>query len=410
MAAVDTTPNATSQAAPAGPVPTAAELTARARSLHALIAANAAQGEKDRRVVQESIQAMTDAGLFKISVPKRYGGYETSMRTMLEVSAAVGEADGGTAWVLTLVNVCNWMVGLFPQQAQDDIFGADPAALVSGVLAPTSTTVKVDGGWRVTGKWFYNSGSWHATWAGLGIPVTDGEGQVVNQGVALIPRADLSLEDTWFVAGMKSSGSNCLVADDVFVPEHRVMLVPPAIVGEYPTEHGPSEPFYRSAYVPVLALVLVGPQLGLGQAALDYVISKAAKKPVSYTFFTAQSESAGFQLQIAEAARLIDTARLHAFRAADDIDRAAARGEYPDFLTRARIRSDTGYAAESITRAIDILLYAHGAGSFADVSPLQRIWRDSATAARHAVVSPQVSYEVYGKALLGVADNISPLI
>jgi alkylation response protein AidB-like acyl-CoA dehydrogenase len=423
MAAVDTAAEPTAQAAPpaqAAPtaqadsapaaVPSAEELVARARALRPLLAANASQGEADRRVVEESIAALADAGLFKISVPKRYGGYETSVRTMLEVSAAVAEADGGTAWVLTLVNVCNWLVGLFPQQAQDDVFGTDPDTLVSGVLAPTSTAVKVDGGWRVTGKWFYNSGSWHATWAGLGIPVTDASGEVVNQGLALIPRADLTLEDTWFVAGMKSSGSNCLVADDVFVPEHRVMLTPPAIVGDYPSELLASEPFYRSAFVPVLALVLVGPQLGLGQAALDYVISKAAKKPVSYTFFTTQAESAGFQLQVAEAARLIDTARLHAFRAADDIDRAAAGGEYPGLLTRARVRSDTGYSAECITRAIDILLYAHGAGSFADVSPLQRIWRDSATAARHAVVSPQVSYEVYGKALLGVEDNITPLI
>jgi alkylation response protein AidB-like acyl-CoA dehydrogenase len=417
MAAVDTAADATSQAAPPAPtdftpaaVPSAEELVARARALRPLLAANASQGEADRRVVEESITALADAGLFKISVPKRYGGYETSMRTMLEVSAAVGEADGGTAWVLTLVNVCNWLVGLFPQQAQDDVFGTDPGTLVSGVLAPTSTAVKVGGGWRVSGKWFYNSGSWHATWAGLGIPVTDANGEVVNQGLALIPRADLTLEDTWFVAGMKSSGSNCLVADDVFVPEHRVMLMPSAIVGDYPSEHLASEPLYRSAFVPILALVLVGPQLGLGQAALDYVISKAAKKPVSYTFFTTQAESAGFQLQIAEAARLIDTARLHACRAADDIDQAAARGEYLDFLTRARVRSDTGYTAECITRAIDILLYAHGAGSFADVSPLQRIWRDSATAARHAVVSPQVSYEVYGKALLGVEDNITPLI
>jgi alkylation response protein AidB-like acyl-CoA dehydrogenase len=416
MAAVDTASEPTSQAPPhTGPtdtesVPTTAELVARARALRPLLAANAGQGEADRRVVEESIQALTDAGLFKIAVPKRYGGYETSVRAMLEVSAAVGEADGGTAWVLALVNVCNWLIGLFPQQAQDDVFGADPAALVSGVLAPTATTVKVGGGWRITGKWYYNSGSWHATWAGLGIPVTDADGEVVNQGLALVPRADLGLEDTWFVAGMKSTGSNCLVADDVFVPEHRVMLVPPAILGEYPSENLGSEPFYRSALVPVLALVLVGPQLGMGQAALDYVISKAAKKPVSYTFFTAQTESVGFQLQIAEAARLIDTARLHAFRAADDIDQAAVRGEYPGLLTRARIRSDTGYVAECVTRAIDILLYAHGAGSFADVSPLQRIWRDSATAARHAVVSPQVSYEVYGKALLGVEDTITPLI
>ncbi len=118
----------------------------------------------------------------------------------------------------------------------------------------------------------------------------------------------------------------------------------------------------------------------------------------------------GFQLQIAEAARLIDTAHLHAYRAADEIDAAAAGDEYPDFLARARVRSDTGYVAECVTRAIDILLSAHGAGSFAEVNPLQRIWRDSATAARHAIVSSAVSYEIYGKALLGLADSITPLV
>src|SRR3954451_5722237 len=237
MTAVQTTPASTDE------VPSAAELVARARELHPLLKKNAAQGEQDRRVVEESIQALTDAGLFKIATPKRYGGYETSMRTMLDVSAAVAEADGGTAWVLTLTNVCNWMVGLFSERTQDEIFGADPDAKVSGVLAPTATTQKADGGWQVTGKWYYNSGSWHATWAGLGIPITDEDGEVVNQGLAFIPRSDLDLEDTWFVAGMKSSGSNCLVAEDVFVPEHRVMLVPPAIGGDYPTEHGDTEAF-----------------------------------------------------------------------------------------------------------------------------------------------------------------------
>lgn len=391
-------------------VPDAAELVARVKELQPLLRENAAQGEQDRRVVEGSIQALTDAGMFKIAVPKRYGGYETSMRTMLDVSAAVAEADGGSSWVVTLSNVCAWMVGLFPQQAQDEVFGANPDAKVSGVLAPTGSTVKVDGGWRVTGRWYYNSGSLYADWAGVGVPLTNAGGEVVDQGLALIPTTEMTLEDTWFVAGMRSSGSNCLVADDVFVPEHRVLSVPPAIGGRYPSELTDTESLYRSAFVPILALVLVGPQLSMGRAALNLVISKAAKKPISYTFYEAQADSVGFQLQIAEAAQLIDTATLHAYRAADDIDQAAARSVYPDFLTRARVRADTGLVAEKITRAIDILLSAHGAGSFADVNPLQRIWRDSAVAARHAVVSPMISYEVYGKALLGREDQITPLV
>ena len=117
-----------------------------------------------------------------------------------------------------------------------------------------------------------------------------------------------------------------------------------------------------------------------------------------------------FQLQIAEAAMKIDTAHLHAYRAADEIDRAAASGQYPDYLTRARIRARTGWVAENITSAISILLDAHGAGSFADVNPMQRIWRDSNVAARHAIVSPAVGYEIYGKALVGNEEKITPLV
>ncbi|RZL74257.1 MAG: oxidoreductase [Rhodococcus sp. (in: high G+C Gram-positive bacteria)] len=390
-------------------VPTATDLVGRVRDIAPLLTKNAAEGERNRRVVEESIQAMTDAGLFKLAVPKRYGGYETSMRTMLDVSAAVAESDGGTAWVLTLTNVCAWLTGLFPTRAQDEVFGADPDAKVSGVLTPTSETTRVDGGYRVTGRWYYNSGSWHATWAVLGIPITNDAGEVIDQGLALIPTSEMQLEDTWFVAGMKSSGSNCLVATDVFVPDHRVMAVPPAIEGTYPSENLADEPFYRSAFVPILALVLVGPQLGLGRAALQLVQAKA-NKPIAYTYFTAQSDSVAFQLQVAEAAMLIETAHLHAYRAADDIDTAAATGTYPDFAQRARLRADTGLVAESIVKAINILLSAHGAGSFADVNPLQRIWRDSSTAARHAVVAPAVAFESYGKALLGVEERITPLI
>src|ERR1700744_3111032 len=210
------------------PTSQAAEgLLDRIAGLHALLAENAAQGEADRRVPQESIEALREAGAFKIATPRRYGGYETSMRTMLDVSSAVAEADGGTSWVVTLCNGCAWLAGLFPARAQDDVWATNPEAKVSGVLAPTSASVKGDGGFRVTGKWFWNSGSWHADWAVLGIPVVNEQGAPADPGLALIPPPDLGLKETWFVAGIRSSGSNCLIPEDVFVPEHRIMSVPP---------------------------------------------------------------------------------------------------------------------------------------------------------------------------------------
>jgi alkylation response protein AidB-like acyl-CoA dehydrogenase len=391
--------------------PTVPDLVARARELAPLLRKNAAAGEANRRVEEETIQAATKAGLMRICTPKRYGGWEMNTRAMLDVSSALAEADGSAAWVVNLNNICCWLTSLFPVKAQDEVFAADPDTCVSGVLNPTATVKKVAGGLRIIeGTWHYNSGGWHAQWAVLGLPIVNDAGEMIDQGVALIPMTELVREDTWFVAGMKATGSICLKANDIFIPEHRILSVPRAIEGDYPTEMRSQEPFYRSAFVPILAIILVGPILGLGRAALEFVRQKASSRTIAYTFFDKQSASVAFQLQVAEAAMMIDTAHLHAYRAAFDIDDAAARGVYPERLIRARVRADTGYVVEKITQAIDKLMFAHGSAGFAETSPLQRIWRDAAVASRHAVVLPPIGYEVYGKALLGVENNVTPLV
>ena len=390
-------------------VPTAEELLARVTAIHPLLERNAAQGERDRRVTQESIDALTAAGLFKLAQPRRYGGYEVPVRTQVEVFAAVAEADGGTAWIVTLCNQCAWMTGLFPEQAQDDVWKANPDAKISGVVTPSSQSVKVDGGYLVSGRWYYNSGSWHSDWAVLGMPVVSEAGEAVDHGIALIPRTDLDFEETWFVAGMRSSGSNCLIAKDVFVPDHRVISAPKAWAGTVATEHT-DEVLYRSAFTPVLALGVAAPQLGLGRKVLEVVQAKASSKALTFTFYKTQAESAVFRHQIAEAAMLIDTAHLHAYRAVDEIDRAAREGTFPDEVLRARARADAGWVVENVTKAINLLLFAHGAAGFAENSVLQRHWRDSAVAARHAYIVPDVSLEMYGTALLAGDRNITPML
>ena len=301
------------------------------------------------------------------------------------------------------------MTGLFPEQAQDDVWKTDPDALISGVITPSSRSVKVEGGYRVTGRWYYNSGSWHAGWALLGFPIVDAAGEAADHGLALIPRTELGFEETWFVAGMRSSGSNCLIAEDVFVPEHRVISAPKAWQGEVGTEHT-EESLYRSAFTPVLALGVAAPQLGMGRKVLEIVRAKALTKPLTFTFYETQAESPVFRYQIAEAAMLIDTAHLHAFRAVDEIDRAAREGTFPDEAARARARADAGWVVRNVTKAIDLLLFAHGAAGFGDTNVLQRFWRDSAVAGRHAYIVPQVSLEMYGTALLARDGQITPML
>jgi 3-hydroxy-9,10-secoandrosta-1,3,5(10)-triene-9,17-dione monooxygenase len=388
-----------------------AEMVLRARALGAMLQRNAAKTEADRRVVEENIQAMSDAGLFHVMLPKRYGGPEAGVSNHLDVVSTLAEFCPSSAWVANLIGVCTWFASLLPAQAQDDIFGANPKARIAGVFTPSSQTHRkaVEGGLVVSGKWYYASGCLHADWGLIGLTEQDESGKVIDQYLAYVPMSDLTIEETWFTVGMKGSGSNCIVAQDVFIPDHRMYSMPRALQGDYATEFK-DEMLYHSAFVPLAAIILAGPQLGMGRAALRYVTEMADKRGIAYTVYGKQSESVAFQLQIAEAAMKIESAHLHAYRAAADIERFAALGEQPDYKTRARMRCDNSHAITLITEAMNQLITAHGSGAFAESSPLQRLWRDSNTAARHAVALPQISLEVYGKALLGVDTMVTPLV
>ncbi|MEQ3552846.1 oxidoreductase [Pseudonocardia nematodicida] len=380
------------------------ELVDRARRLGPLIAKDAVQGDRDRRLTDDVVEALTGATLFDLSVPRAYGGPELPVRSVIEVSAAVAESDGAAGWVTAIYNSCAWMAALFPEQARQEVFGGDPRR-VAGVVAGDARTSPVDGGYRVSGRWPYNSGSWHADWAVLGIPLTGDDGTVLDQALALVPMSQCRIEDTWDVAGMRGTASNTLVVDDVVVPVHRTFSVSGALRDEHVL--GPGSP-YRSAFLPYVSVVLTGPLLGLGRAALSLVTAKAQSKAVAYTTYQRQADSVAFQLAVAEAATSLDTARLHALRAADDVHVAAQQGEVLPELVRMRVRADISRCVQSVLSAVDGLVSAHGSGSFAIPNRLQRIWRDVSTGGRHAVLAPALGYELYGKALLDVPNTTSP--
>jgi alkylation response protein AidB-like acyl-CoA dehydrogenase len=383
----------------------AAELVAKARELRPLLAGNAAQGEAERRIPEESVQALADAGLFAVMVPRRYGGHEGSVRTLLEVSSAVAEGDGGAGWVVSLSGVCAWMTGLYSGKAQDEVFGATPSVRICGSGSPIGRGERVEGGWRISGRWSYISGSLHAQWAVLGFMAVAPDGRA-EPAMALIPMSDCTLAETWFTTGLRASGSNTLVVEDVFVTEHRVLSAARAALSWYDTEYQ-DETAYHAAFFPTSTVALVGPLLGVARAALDHVRAAATSKAIVATSFARQADSAAFQIQLAEAASRVDTAHLHAFRAADDIDEHAARRAHPDDLTRARMRADAARAAEELVSALGMLAAAHGSGTFAEANPLHRMWQDVHIGAQHALLLRPVGYEVYGKALLGVANDVT---
>jgi alkylation response protein AidB-like acyl-CoA dehydrogenase len=306
-----------------------------------------------------------------------------------------------------LTNVCTWFATLFSEQAQQDVFGANPKARVCGIFTPAQRCEPVDGGLRVSGSWNYGSGCMWADWGTLGVQIgtlPDGSPEL---GLALIPLSELHIEDTWKVAGMAATASNTLVADGIFVPSYRIQPFAAMAAEDYAREYD-EEPNYYASFVPVAALILIAAQIGLGRAALDLTLTKGATKAVAYTIFDEAKDSPAHQIATAKAATEIDAAYLLAIRACADVDSHALRRERLDPLTRARIRMDTGKCGELIRGAINRLLSVNGASSFASANPLNRIWRDSEIASRHAFVHPEFAELIYGRVLYGITDPVQP--
>lgn len=384
--------------------PTRAELLARAANLLPLLGRHAPTGELSRHASDEVIDALAGAGFFRMFTPARFGGYETSIRTALQVCETIGSADASSAWLVSIASIAASVVNQLNEQAQQDVYGAGPDVRIAGSNA-SALARRVPGGARITGRWPYASGSSHAMWAMVGGTVDDRVGP--QPYYFLIPASEVRLEDTWHTVGMRATASNTWVAENVFVPTHRMVPMGALIAGRPLVHNSKRAPV---PYASLATLFLLPAILGAGSAAFDLTVDGASSKPRAYTTFERQNESTAVQLQISEAQLMLRTAQLHAYAVADDLDRAADRGALPDYANRARCKAMCSYASRQVIGAIDILLNVHGAGSFAEASPLQRYWRDANTAARHAGLNFAVATEVHGKSLLGVEEIITPMV
>jgi 3-hydroxy-9,10-secoandrosta-1,3,5(10)-triene-9,17-dione monooxygenase len=384
------------------------DVVARATALVPLLAANAAQCEAARRVPQENMDGLAAAGLFDVLAPKRVAGMGGSMATELVVAAELARGCPSTAWLQTIFAGSRWWVGtLATAAAQDEVFDGGASPLICGVLGadgPSGTARPVAGGFRVSGRWAFASGSLHADWAILGVAFLDAAGEVADEGIVIARVADLSVEDTWHVAGMAGTGSNTLVAEDVLVPSHRMMPREVLVDGN----PDPAEPSDRWPTLPVLTLLLAGTVLGTARELLQGVADGARRRGISYSTYARQVDSMVVVRQLARAGLDLDTAWLHLRQAAADID-ASGRGDAMDELARARLRGSCGYVCSLLRDTAGSLLDIAGASAFAQVSPLQRQWRDLNTASRHAFMGTEPMLELYGRVIYGLDDAFGPV-
>ncbi|WP_116051424.1 acyl-CoA dehydrogenase family protein [Amycolatopsis palatopharyngis] len=388
-------------------VPQRDELVRRVSEIAPVLRANAAWSEENRRLHDESIAALADAGVFRMRVTGRYGGYECDARTLVDAGMELGRADGSTAFTVALWWITSWMLGLFPDEIQEEVFSTTDVR-TCGTLAPTGTAVPKPGGIVVSGRWAFNTGAAHSQWKLLSA-MAPAEGGGEEPILAVVPIGDVEMADDWNVTALQGTGSVTATASDLFIPEGRYVRIAPLLNQESFSELNAGTPMYRAPMIPAVSAATVGKIVGLAKAAREAFFERLPDRGIVYTGYFSQREAAVTHLQVAQAALSIDEAEFHAYRLADMVDGKSVRSEAWSLEERAYSRMAIGRVCELTKAAVDTYVMASGSVSIQRTAPLQRIQRDLDAITLHGLNLPATNLELYGRILCGLEPN-SPYV
>jgi alkylation response protein AidB-like acyl-CoA dehydrogenase len=372
----------------------------RVAALLPMLRENAPRCEAQRRVVDENIEALTDAGIFRMTVGRHYGGYESSVATQFDALALIATACPSTSWVATILTAMLWNAGMFPDEAQDEVF-ADPRVRVASVFAPGGQAREAPGGVVVSGRWPFNTGALNSHWAILTAIVT-GAGEPAPASL-LIPYAQLRILDDWQATGMAGTGSNTTVADEVFVPSHRILPLAAQLGLDLPSERNHDSAYWNVSLVAFLIAQATGTPVGLARGALDAFMERLPGRAITYTDYADQSAAPVTHLQVGEAAMTLFSADAHAREAVALV--AGTPGRDAPLEVRARIRAHSGTATALARTTVDRLFAASGASAIQASVPIQRYQRDIQALANHALLAPATAVELYGRIACGQPPN-----
>jgi len=387
-----------------GVAPSYEAMVERARMLAPALRERAPHAERIRRVPDETIADLQATGLFRAFQPQRFGGAEIPFRGMIELGAWLASGCASTSWVYNNIVSHNWLLGYWPPTAQDDVWGPDATALIgSGLVMSQGSLRKVEGGWRLSGRWPFSSGIDPVAWVMLGSRFEPASG-AAEPHLFLVPRADYRVVDTWHVMGLAGTGSKDVVVDDAFVPDHRAVPTSVGRGGPHPGSAVNPGPLYRLPWLPVFSFVTAGTSLGIAQGAVRDFAATARDRAATYSG-KAVHEFATVQLRLAEAATLADAAETVLLKDCDEAMAIAAAGREPDMLDKARWRRDGAYAAQLAARAVDIVFAGTGGSAIHEAHPLQRALRDIHAANGHIGVSWDLNGAIYGRVALDLAPD-----
>ena len=364
----------------------------------ARLAERAQEGEQLRRLPPATVEELKTLPLLDLLLPTRYGGRQAAFPNLFDPIRRMAHGCTSSAWTIGFYALHNWMLALFSEQAQDEVF-AGGRVLAPAPLAPTGRGLLTDHGVRLSGRWSWATGAMDADWVIVGALVGTGDA-VLYPALAILPIDDAIVEDVWHTAGMRATGSNDLIVGDVFVPEHRIVKVSDIYAGDAPGAQVHDSPTYRWPMVPALALTACMPVLGTAEYVVDLFATRVGERVLAYSGTTQKTQPAA-QIRLAGA-----HVRLRALRGliddvAGQIEVIVTAGDPVSRSVRAQARLAAAHTVHESRSVIADALRAAGASTHFLNNPLQRAKRDVDIASGHVVFDYDVSRELAGALAVG---------
>lgn len=354
--------------------------------------------EQARRLPRDLADDLRRTGLFSLTVPRALGGVEATPLDVMRLIETIATADGSTGWCAMVGIGNNVVAGYMPEDGAREVF-ADPAAPSAGLAAPAGQAVRADGGLRVYGRWAFASGITHSDWVWAGcLMMENGGPRMTPHGPEIVhvclPVADVTLDDTWHVSGLRGTGSVDVSVKDAFVPVRRCF----ALLD--PSSHR-REPLFQMPPLGLFVYQLAAVGLGIARAALDELREALETKvPTLYTAPAAERPLAQAGYARAEAA--LAAARALLYATVDDIWQAVSGGQAPSARQIALARAASTHAVETVAEITRTANTLAGGSSLYASSSLQRHARDAEAMTHHFTVAPH-TWEDAGRVLLGRA-------
>lgn len=380
------------------------ELVERARALIPVLRDRADTAEEQRMIAPETMDAIRETGMFRVLQPTRFGGFEYDFGMVIRINSEVGRGCPSTAWVCGLGMTHQWIVSGFPPEAQEEVWGDDPGAIVYGSYGPITEAKPVDGGWMISGSWPFASGCDHGQWGLLGARFAgEGPDGAPAPGFVLVPSSDYTIDDDWFTNGLTATGSKSIVCKDVFAPSHRRLLFADIMSGDTPGYRACGHPLYRIPMFAGIPTAISGPALGALHGALDEFIEiTRVRKTRGMRYGGRVAEFEAVQSAVALATAALDSGRLMILRDLEETHAAAEAGREITRDMRMRNRLTQGYLVRQAVMAIDALYSVTGVAGLDRGNAVERAWRDIHAMSHHVTLNWDIVSTLYGKHTLGL--------